>query len=310
MADDTALLPQVSIVIPSYNRENVLIDTLKYLLKLSHPALEILLVDQTKQHTKDVSAALQSLSTSNSIVWMRLPAPSITKAMNVGAMAAKGEIILFLDDDIMPCEKLILCHAKEYLNTDTHAVAGQVIQPWEKELATNHSSYRDAHSDDPDAFLFNSVNRENIRRFIGCNVSFRRDSWLGAGGFDENFIRVAYRFEAEFAERFTHHGFTIIYSPEASLHHLKEEKGGTRSYGDHRSTIRPSHSVGRYYYFLTVAKQKNRWWRFTTSPFTSCATKFHLTHPWWIPITLLAEFSGMFWAIAFWIKGPQLIQQP
>lgn len=301
-------LPTVSIVIPTYNREKVLIQTLVGLLKLEYKALEILVVDQSMRHSAEVTDALSIMNESGDIRWLKLSTPSIPNAMNVGALKALGEVVMFVDDDILiPCE-LVLEHAKEYAHADINAVAGQVIQSWEQALDTQEPSYRDARDDDPDAFRFNSSNRISIRRFSGGNVSFRREDLIKVGGFDNNFTKVAYRFEAECAERFTRSGKILMFQPKASILHLKESSGGTRSFGDHQKTITPSHSVGRYYYFLVVKNQHKRWARFISSPFSSCASRFHLKHPWYIPVTLIAELSGMAWAIYLAFKGQDLIR--
>ncbi len=301
-------LPTVSIVIPTYNREQILIQTLDNLLALEHKAIEIIVVDQSLEHQEDVNESLSKLDASEKIHWLKLSQPSIPNAMNIGAISAKGDIILFVDDDIICRSELVLEHAKRYQDTSVHGVAGQVIQSWEQELAPEEGSYRSGHHHDPDAFMFNSAIGCTVRRFIGCNVSFRRIELLKIGGFDNNFAKVAYRYESESAERFVSSGYTLVFEPSASIHHLKEESGGTRSYGDHLTTIKPAHSVGMYYYFLVVKNQHKRWFRFIGSPFKHCATRFHLRHPWYIPITFISQLSGMIWAVYLRLQGQKLIQ--
>lgn len=298
----------VSVIIPTYNRESVLIDTLNDLLSLPYLADEIIVVDQTRQHQPETDEMLAHWHSAKRIKWFRLEQPSVTRAMNFGARHASGDVLLFLDDDIKPDSQLIRCHAAEYAEPDTSAVAGQVIQSWQTELPADHSSYINGCSDDPDAFLFNSSNKAKIKRFIGANVSFDRNKFLAAGGFDQNFKQVAYRFEAEFAARWIRLGESITYQPKASLAHLKAADGGTRAFGDHQRTLRPSHSVGHYYYMLTVAEQKHRWRRFFWSPLRACVSRFHLSHPWWIPMTFAAEISGMIWAIILRAKGQSLME--
>lgn len=301
-------LPTISVVIATYNREEVLIQTLDELLNLAHRADEILVVDQSESHTAIVQSRLLSLERDGEIRWIRLSQPSIPNAMNVGTVSAKSDVVLFLDDDILiPCE-LVLEHAKEYTQKDVDAVAGQVIQSWETALDKHEPSFRDSNKQDPDAFRFNSSTRMAISRFIGANVSFRAKDLISTGGFDNNFSKVAYRFEAECAERFTRLGRTIVFQPSASVLHLKELSGGTRTFGDHQTTITPSHSVGRYYYFLVVKNQHRRWRRFISSPFSACVTRFHLKRPWYIPVTLVAEFSGMIWATYLALKGQDLLR--
>jgi GT2 family glycosyltransferase len=194
----------------------------------------------------------------------------------------------------------------EYENPAVGCVAGRVIQPWDEEKPQS-LSYRNNNPQDPDNFLFNSAEKMFIRRFMGGNVSFRRELLVQCGGFDENFVKVAYRFEAECASRFVAAGNTIFYSPDAAIHHLKVPAGGTREYGEHLTTARPAHSVGRYYYLLVTPGISSRLAGFLGTPFSSVTTRFHLARPWWIPVTLFAELTGMAWALVLKLRGPRLL---
>jgi GT2 family glycosyltransferase len=144
---------------------------------------------------------------------------------------------------------------------------------------------------------------------VGCNFSVKRSIALALGGFDENFVQVAYRFEAEFAGRALARGERILFEPAASIHHLKEHRGGTRAFGQHLTTVRPSHSVGAYYYLFRTKAIRNRFLKMIARAGRSIRTKHHLLHPWWIPLTLLAEIFGFCWAAALAIRGPRLIQR-
>jgi GT2 family glycosyltransferase len=146
-----------------------------------------------------------------------------------------------------------------------------------------------------------------VGRFMGGNFSIRKQVALDLGGFDENFVKVAYRFEAEFAERLLATRARILFQPTASVIHLKIATGGTRSFGHHLTSIRPGHSVGKYYYLLMAKNAHYRFRRFVFGPLLAVWTKHHLVRPWWIPVTLCAEFSGMGWALWLFARGPQHI---
>ncbi len=298
-------LPTISIAIPTYKREEILLDTLNQVLALTHPAYEILVIDQTASHQSETTVALQELVVNGSIVWHRLNEPSIPMAMNYALSVAKADVVLFVDDDIELTSDLVLEHAQEYDDPDVVCVAGRVVQPWEGRPDECESVWMDGASSDPDAFRFNSEKRSVIKRFMGGNFSIRRQLALDLGGFDENFVRAAYRFEAEFANRLLHAGLHIVFQPAASITHLKVNAGGTRSFGNHLRTIWPTHSVGRYYYLLMVKQAHRRIRRIVFGPLFAVHTMHHLTRPWWIPITLLSELSGVAWALWFFVRGPK-----
>lgn len=285
-------------VIPTYNRERFLVETIDYLLKLEAPPREILVVDQTGQHDVDTQQTLAELEATKSIRWIRLPEPSITHAMNVGLEAAHEDIVLFLDDDIIPGRNLIVAHQRAHDADGCNIVAGQVLQPGEEPINDNGIGTK---------FRFASTRRQFISEIMGGNFSIKRKLALKLGGFDENFVQVAYRFEAEFASRVLASGERIQFEPDASIHHLKANSGGTRSYGHHLTTIKPGHSVGEYYFLLRSSGTPGRLLKILSRPFRSIRTKHHLSHPWQIPGTLLAECWGLIWAMGLAAKGPRLI---
>ena len=92
----------LTVAIPTYRREQVLLDTLDYLFELQPPAAEILVIDQTESHEAATDIRLQELDGGRRIRWLRLDRPSIPHAMNHGLLEATQEIVLFLDDDIRP----------------------------------------------------------------------------------------------------------------------------------------------------------------------------------------------------------------
>jgi GT2 family glycosyltransferase len=288
---------RISIVIPTYRRERVLVESLDYLLGLPQPADEIVVVDQTEQHDPDTDVRLQDLHAQQKLRWIRQQPPSITAAMNRGLREASGDVVLFLDDDIAPEPDLVAAHRRAHAEHAGTLVAGRVIQPWEEGVDFSQHA----------GFCFAGLRPAWIADFMGGNFSVRRHEALRLGGFDENFVRVAYRFEAEFAHRFRSTGARIRFEPAACLHHLRVSAGGTRSYGEHLTTVKPDHAVGAYYFALRTKTGWSRLRDFLLRPMRAIATRHHLRRPWWIPVTLVAEVRGMHWALRLHRAGPRLI---
>lgn len=288
----------ISVVIPTYGREQILLDTVAHLLHLNPAPTEIVIVDQTPKHEENIERALKNLEQTGKIRWLRLVEPSITHAMNVGLSEAQHDVVLFLDDDIVPDANLIAAHADAQSRDDCNIVAGQVLQPGEEPLTDERESEK---------FRFCSARAQYISEIMGGNFSIKRELALRLGGFDENFVHVAYRFEAEFANRAMQAGEKILFEPAASIRHLKATAGGTRSYGHHLTTIKPSHSVGEFYYLFRAKGITNRLFKILLRPWRSIRTKHHLTHPWWIVPTLIAETLGFIWAIFLALRGPRLL---
>ena len=96
------LSPGLSIVVPTYGRDDVLLETLRRLFAMNPPASEIIVVDQTDRHSTQVSRTLNMWQASGRMRWLRLRDPSIPGAMNRGLLEASNPIVLFLDDDVIP----------------------------------------------------------------------------------------------------------------------------------------------------------------------------------------------------------------
>lgn len=292
----SAVLP-VSVVIPTYRRERVLLETLAYLLALDLAAAEILVVDQTEQHEPETEQQLRALQERGQIRRFRLEAPSIPLAMNRGLLEARERTVLFLDDDIRPEPGLVAAHSSAHGANPGVLVAGRVIQPWEE----------GGEFPDDGTFRFSGLRAAWIEEFMGGNFSIERAAALALGGFDENFVRVAYHFELEFAYRFRKSGQRVRFEPDACLHHLKAGGGGTRTFADYLTTWKPDHAVGAYYHALRTGAGIGCLREFVARPLRAVATRHHLRRPWWIPVTWLAEFCGMVWALRLALAGPRYV---
>jgi len=283
-----------SIVVPTFQRRSVAIDSLHQLLPLLGVGDELILVDQTPDHPAEIQAELTKLHHTGRIQWLRLSAPNIPSAMNVGLRQARSEVVLFLDDDIIPDANLVEAHRGAHALADL--VAGMVLQPGEMPCRLQSSS----------EFRFNSDLPAEIDEFMGGNFSVKRSVALALGGFDQNFVGAAYRYEAEFAYRFVAKFGSIRYEPAARIHHLQTAFGGTRSHGHHLNTRSPLHSVGAYYYLLQVRPARWRW-KFFLRPLRALRTRYHLRHPWRLPESLLAELRGIALAIQLHRRGAALM---
>lgn len=290
-------MSSVSIVIATYGREEVLVETLKALLAIEAPADEILVVDETEQHELTTVDFLEKANLAGRIRWLKHSSPSGQVAkLNRGLAEAKSEIVLFLDDDVIPSKQLVRAHRQVYDQyPEAWAVVGQVIQPGE--VAGGSVNLPD-HSKsllrrDLD-FRFNSNESAWVENVITCNLSVRRDRALALNGFDVNFAPpVAFRAETDFAKRIVAAGGRIRFEPNASLKHLRANRGGTRSVGQHLASGSPVHGVGDYYFALKHGKGWDRIRYIARRPFREVYTKFHLRQPWWIPIKFVGELRAI-----------------
>ena len=91
--------PLISVIIPTYNRAQMVCKCIQSVLATQYPALEVIVVDDCSPD--DTQAQLQSAFSADSRVKVYRNAHNSFQAVsrNKGRQHAKGEYLLFLDDD-------------------------------------------------------------------------------------------------------------------------------------------------------------------------------------------------------------------
>ena len=235
-------LPNISVIIPTYQREETLRDTIKNVLEQQYPQFEILVIDQTQNHEPETAKYLKNLADADKIHWFKVDWASLPGARNYGVRRAKGEIVLFIDDDIQLPTGYLQAHGKNYQkDREIGAVAGRVFDRMKladyahksnQDNSTYSIDYLPPEAMDPGIawYHIDLVHTTKPQRVIsarGCNMSFRRDVFTKYRiWFDERFRGSAVREESDFCLRLRQTGYQIWYDPEANLVHLGEETGG------------------------------------------------------------------------------------
>ncbi len=295
--------PRVSVVIPTLGREDVLVRTLERVMALG-PAHETIVVDQTERHEADTTEFLSRHHERGRLRWLRRSPPSIPGAMNAGLLEAGGTVVLFLDDDVEPSTELLVRHMAAHDEfSEAWAVAGQVLQPGVQPTPGKGSSGRGFWRDLE--FPFASTDRAWVLSVMAGNLSVKRARALQVGGFDENFEGVAYRFETEFCRRLADAGGRTLFEPGATLRHLRAPTGGTRTAGSHLTSVDPIHSMGDYYFAMKAGLSFETVTYMLRRPLREVATRFHLRHPWFIPVKWIAEVRAFLWALEAIRRGPR-----
>lgn len=229
----------VSVVLPTFGREELLCRTLADLLRLDQPDLEIVVVDQTPVHRPPTETFLDALP--DRVVRVRQEQPSVVVAANAGVRVARGEILVFVDDDIhVPGRDLVTLHLRNYDDPGVAGVAGRVLDAQRPEPGRF-----DPRSADPVWGFFHTGWSHDTRCDVwtapGANMSFRREVVVGLGGFDERFRGNAFRWENDFCVRVRNAGGRVVYDPGPTVHHFYASPGGNdnrhlmgRDPGSHR----------------------------------------------------------------------------
>lgn len=215
---------KASIVIPTLNRQKILTETLKYLLKQRDDILEIILVDQSDEIDKDFFAYVKG---EKLIKYFHIDRKNTPGARNYGVKKASGEIIIFLDDDIIPASDLVRKHLANFEDKNIQGITGRVISPEEKGVWTTGRANWITKTGNviPN---WTSKDRAEANTVAGGNCSFRKELIEKVGYFDDSYIGNAMREESDFAQKFVRAGYKIIFDPKAEIIHLSYSSGGSR----------------------------------------------------------------------------------
>lgn len=114
----------VSIVIPTYNKKDFLEITLTALGLQTYPPEKYEVVVINDGSTDQTETLVSSLKTPYQINYTRQENKGRSSARNHGIEKAKGETIIFIDDDCVPASSFIESHMKYHREHDTAVVLG------------------------------------------------------------------------------------------------------------------------------------------------------------------------------------------
>ncbi|MCW2699967.1 MAG: polysaccharide deacetylase [Blastococcus sp.] len=203
-----------SIVVPTCDRRDVLVESVRSLARLETPwPVELIVVDDGS--TDGTAAAARAVPMPFPVRVIEQPNGGAASARNTGAAQATGEYLLFLDDDMVADPRLLVEH---------DAVLGRGA-----DAAVGHIP---VHPDSPRTLLTAGVERwadkrhQRLARTSGAlalgdlltgQLSVRADVFAAAHGFDEAF-NAGGSFGAEdtdFLHRLLQSGAVVSYAPGA-----------------------------------------------------------------------------------------------
>ena len=235
---------KISVVIPTYNRCELIALTIRTVLDQDFPRDDyevIVVVDGCRDGSADF---LRLLNTQCPLIVLeeeRNRGPGHAK--NVGLAAARGDLVLFLDDDLLCERNLLAAHADAHRNAPPRLVVGQVlISPASpRQLSTeleagNLENWIQCLSGAPEGSW-------PVNLPIGTNVSTPRSEVLHMGGFDENLSRM--HEDLDLAFRLRAAGLELRFQPTARTVQVYTKSADTRVLGDAKWEGRNSIVLGR-----------------------------------------------------------------
>lgn len=216
---------KVSIIIPTFERYNSVKRALSSLSNQTFPPnlYEVIVsIDGSKDSTEDLVKTFPAEYGLRS-VWN--PHAGRAAARNAGIQGSKGEILIFIDDDMEPGPKFVEAHYSSHRGNKKRVVVGSVPITMDQSsppIVQYVGMKFNLHTGKISAPGYNL----RIWDFYSGNFSINRNDMIEVGQFDESFEIYGYE-DVELANRLLKAGLTIIFSPEAMcIQHYEEDFRG------------------------------------------------------------------------------------
>jgi GT2 family glycosyltransferase/peptidoglycan/xylan/chitin deacetylase (PgdA/CDA1 family) len=214
-----------SVVIPTHMRAGLLKGTLDSLAHETEQCFEVIVVcDGQDPETQRVS---ETYAGRFPLQWILLP-KNVGKAQarNIGADAAKNELLIFLDDDTSPFPDWVFQHRCTHRCLGGGiALVGRVIDVYQRPphnrteqlLRRSRINFVKSYEATISKSLPANADREYFNKFFGVNCSISRAAFLDSGGFDSHLRYIDE--EAELGSRMYDRGVRFRFQPRAIVEH-------------------------------------------------------------------------------------------
>jgi len=205
--------PLFSIVIPTYSRPKQLADCLQSIARLDYPRdrFEVIVVDDgSPMPPEDV---VDSFRDGLDATLLTHPHAGPAAARNTGAARAKGEFLVFTDDDCTPAPDWLQALAARFARVPDHAIGGRTLNALPDNPYSTASHLLVAY-----LYSYYNADPDQARFFTSNNLALPADRCHAIGGFDTTFPHAAGE-DREFCDRWLYNGYRMIYAPEVVVYH-------------------------------------------------------------------------------------------
>lgn len=209
--------PGLSIIIPTFKRKDSLLRLLQALLAQKEVVPEIIVVDQNP-----VGFLQEILPAAPAIRHLILPKPNASDARNSGFLASSGEIILFIDDDLIPEADFCIRALELFQSYPAVECFSPLVYNMEgPDIALQQAKTKSIGSLDESSGIFAMTDT------ISAAIFFRREYYRRTGGFDPMLFEFAKTAEdQEFFLRMRKRKMTLYFVPAISVYHDEKVPGG------------------------------------------------------------------------------------
>jgi GT2 family glycosyltransferase len=185
---------------------------------MNEPPSEIIVVDSNS--TDDTHELVKNYP----LKFININERSMVKARNLGLQHAKGEVVAYVDDDVVVSKDWSKYILEPYEDECVAGVVGRVVSYDDGKALYLSAKYMTIGKVFNNGLILGNFDIPTqhpieVDTLIGCNMAFRRDLLLKAGGFDENFRGSCFRDDTDISLRLKRLNYKLIYHPKAIVRH-------------------------------------------------------------------------------------------
>ena len=211
-------MSKISVVIPTKNRSALLTQTIERIESqtISRERYEVIVIDNDS-HDDTRTVLEQKARTYSNLRFGVQEKPGAAATRNAGLRLAKGDLILFIDDDVQAEPGLVQAHLDWQCKTRNASVIGAVSMPWGNTAEPFLRYLRDHRILNP---YTPSKGPIDFSYYHTCNVSTPTQMLLNVGGFNENF-KIYGMEDIELGYRLEQAGSRMVFAPDARAVHYR-----------------------------------------------------------------------------------------
>jgi glycosyltransferase involved in cell wall biosynthesis len=239
-----------SVAIPTYQRSAFVLNALQTILaQKTDFAYEVLILDNDCDSTIKVEVEHMASSVSIPVIYVPVPELGLHNGRHSGARHAKGQILVFVDDDIIADRNWLQAIVDTFHDPDVHLVGGRNLPLYEEEPPAWLEALWTQNPDGTrwcgylSLLDFGEQYREIDPGFVwGVNFAIRKKSLVDLGGFHPDGVPWELRRfrgdgESAVSREAEKRGLKAIYQPKALIYHRVPKSRMTIEYFERRAYL-------------------------------------------------------------------------
>ena len=263
---------KISVVIPTYNKFDILFVTLKSYCFLDFPKEEFEVIVCDDGSDSFDYHKLKEFADKINLRVLHLPHNGRSVARNMGIHHSTGELIVFSDDDSLVSSDFLTLHWNNYLSDSSHVNLGR-----RKQIYLSNDAFSDVYDAPLDALknnieelfansrpdIYSSQSRDIIfndvsvsSHWLCCttgNMSVSRERLVEINGFDEAFRGWGFE-DIELGYRLFLNGARFIYDKTILNYHMEHPRNR------HSIIIEMQHNIAHFYHKFSDKQLIENFW--------------------------------------------------